>query len=38
MTPNSLALHLWNELIRGFKDKPAPAGSFLARLHAEGGD
>ncbi|MBV8687054.1 MAG: hypothetical protein JOZ90_06150 [Alphaproteobacteria bacterium] len=32
------AVHLWNELIKGFKDAPAPPGSFLARLHAEGRD
>jgi hypothetical protein len=30
------AVHLWNELIKGFKDGPAPRGSFLARLQAEG--
>ena len=34
----SLALHLWNELIKGFKNRPAPAGSFLARLHQEGAE
>ena len=34
--PDTLAIHLWNELIRPFKDLPAPAGSFLARLQAEG--
>lgn len=32
----TVAVHLWNELIRGFKDEPATAGSFLARLQAEG--
>lgn len=30
------AVHLWNELIKGYKDAPAAPGSFLARLHAEG--
>jgi len=34
--PETLAVHLWNELIKGFKEKPAPPGSFLARLHREG--
>jgi hypothetical protein len=34
--PDTLAVHLWNELIKGWKDAPAPAGSFLARLHTEG--
>lgn len=34
--PDSLAVHLWNELIKSWKDAPAPAGSFLARLQAEG--
>lgn len=33
----SIGVHLWNEEIKHFKDKPAPPGSFLARLHAEGG-
>lgn len=32
----SVGIHLWNELIKDFKDEPAPAGSFLARLQAEG--
>ena len=32
----TVAVHLWNELIKGFKDLPAPEGSFLARLHREG--
>lgn len=34
--PSTLALHLWNELIKPFKEKPAPRGSFLARLQEEG--
>jgi hypothetical protein len=34
--PETLAIHLWNERIRSFKDDPAPAGSFLARLQSEG--
>ena len=34
--PGTVAVHLWNELIRNFKDAPAPPGSFLARLHEEG--
>lgn len=36
LRPGTVAVHLWNELIRGFKDAPAPPGSFLARLQAEG--
>lgn len=32
----TIAVHLWNELIKGFKDDPAPPGSFLSRLHEEG--
>jgi hypothetical protein len=32
----TVAVHLWNELIKDYKDAPAPPGSFLARLHAEG--
>jgi hypothetical protein len=33
---DTLAVHLWNELIRPFKDAPAAPGSFLARLQSEG--
>ncbi len=33
---DSVAIHLWNENIKHFKDKPAPPGSFLAQLQAEG--
>jgi hypothetical protein len=36
ITPATVGLHLWNERIKGFKDAPAPRGSFLARLHDEG--
>ncbi len=36
VTPRTVAVHLWNELIKRLKDQPAPAGSFLARLQAEG--
>lgn len=32
----TVAVHLWNECIRGFKNAPAPEGSFLKRLHEEG--
>jgi hypothetical protein len=34
--PDTVAVHLWNELIKAHKDQPAPAGSFLARLQDEG--
>ena len=36
IAPESVAIHLWNEKIRAFKDAPAPPGSFLARLQEEG--
>jgi hypothetical protein len=36
IAPETRAIHLWNELIKGFKAAPAPARSFLARLQAEG--
>ena len=36
-TEGTVAVHLWNECIRTFKDKPAPKGSFLHRLQGEGG-
>jgi hypothetical protein len=32
----TIAVHLWNQLIKGYKDQPAPVGSFLARLQREG--
>jgi hypothetical protein len=35
-TPRTRAVHLYNEIVKAFKDRPAPAGSFLARLHDEG--
>lgn len=34
--PSTLSLHLWNEMIKPFKDAPATPGSFLARLQEEG--
>lgn len=37
-TPRTVAIHLWNECIRDFKDRPAAQGSFLARLQDEGGE
>jgi hypothetical protein len=36
ITERTVSIHLWNERIKPFKDVPAPAGSFLARLQAEG--
>ena len=33
----TVAVHLWNERIKEFKERPAAPGSFLARLHDEGG-
>ena len=38
VTERTVAVHLWNERIRGFKDQPAPEGSFLHRLQKEGAD
>lgn len=32
----TIAVHLWNELIKGFKDRPARRGSFLHQLQMEG--
>ena len=32
----TVAIHLWNECIKGFKNEPAPDGSFLSRLKREG--
>jgi hypothetical protein len=37
ITERTVAIHLWNECIRGFKDRPAPEGSFLHRLQQEAG-
>ncbi len=36
LSADTVGVHLWNEKIKAWKDEPAPAGSFLARLHAEG--
>ena len=36
VTPRTVSVHFWNERIKGFKDRPAPPGSVLARLHREG--
>jgi hypothetical protein len=36
VTQRTVAVHLWNERIKQVKDVPAPPGSFLARLQAEG--
>jgi hypothetical protein len=36
ISPRSVSLHLFNEQIKGFKNDPAPAGSFLSRLQEEG--
>lgn len=33
---DTIAVHLWNEAIREWKDLPAPPGSFLERLQREG--
>jgi len=38
ITERTVGIHLWNECIKGYKNDPAPAGSFLARLQQEGGD
>ena len=36
VTDRTVAIHLWNECIKGFKNAPAAEGSFLARLQHEG--
>lgn len=36
--PGTVAVHLWNERIKAFKDRPAPAGTFLQRLQREGAE
>ena len=36
VTDETVGIHLWNECIKGFKNDPAPRGSFLDRLHREG--
>jgi len=38
VTGRTVAVHLWNECIKGYKNAPAPEGSFLQRLHEEGRD
>lgn len=37
-TERTVGIHLANQFIKRFKDSPAPAGSFLSRLQAEGRD
>jgi hypothetical protein len=37
-TAETVAVHLWNECIKAFKDRPAPEGSFLQRLQQEGAE
>jgi hypothetical protein len=36
-TPRTVAVHLWNECVKDFKNGPAEPGSFLERLQREGG-
>ena len=36
ISPCTVSVHLWNQLIRPFKESRAPRGSFLARLQEEG--
>lgn len=36
ITDRTVAVHLWNECIRGYKHSQAPEGSFLERLQREG--
>ena len=36
MTERTVSVHLCNDCIKGFKNDPAPAGSFLERLQREG--
>jgi hypothetical protein len=36
ITPDTLAAHLFNEVIRPRKNLPPPPGSFIERLHREG--
>ena len=38
ITERTVGVHLWNACIRGYKDRPAPKGSFLERLQMEGRD
>lgn len=34
--PATVSVHLWNERIKGYKDRAAPGGSVLAQLQDEG--
>lgn len=36
VAPDTVAVHLWHQLIKGWAEAPAAPGSFLARLHGEG--
>ncbi len=36
VTDKTVGVHLWNECIKDFKDRPARTGSFLERLQREG--
>jgi hypothetical protein len=36
VTPETLAVHLWNECIKFYKDTPAPPATFLEKLQREG--
>lgn len=36
-TPETVAVHLWNEAIRDLKKNPPPPGSFMFRICAEAG-
>jgi hypothetical protein len=36
ITERTVSVHLFNEMIKGFKNDPPEPGSFLARLHEEG--
>lgn len=38
VSERTVAVHLWNECIRSFKEMQAPEGSFLQRLQREGAD
>lgn len=38
ITERTVAVHLWNECIKDFKNEPAPRGSFLERLQLEGAE
>ena len=37
-TPDTVAIHLWNERIKAVKERRAPNGSFLERLQREGAE